>query len=149
APHTDKDKMVDDPCRNLFDVYAGWPGIETGAPIMFTQVNEGKLSLSRLVEMYSTNPARMTGLYPDRGVLQPGSIADITIVDLAREGVIDRSKLHSKQNNTPFHGWKVKGLPTHTIVNGQVVYREGEILGQAGQGRYVPAARPGAAAPSA
>ncbi|MFE4413996.1 dihydroorotase family protein [Streptomyces sp. NPDC056821] len=147
APHTDKDKMVDDPFSNLFDVYAGWPGIETGAPIMFTQVNEGKLSISRLVEMYSTNPAKMTGLYPDRGVLQPGSIADIIVVDMDRQGTIERSKLHSKQKNSPFHGWKVTGIPTHTIINGQVVYADGELLGKAGQGRYVPAVR--AAHPSA
>jgi allantoinase len=145
APHTDVDKMVHDPFSNLFDVYAGWPGIETGPQIMLTQVNAGRLSIARLVEMYSTTPAKMFGLYPGRGVLQAGSIADITIVDMDREGVIERDMLHSKQKNTPFHGWKVKGLPTHTIVNGRLAYEEGQLLAKAGDGRWVPSSRAAAA----
>jgi allantoinase len=135
APHTDEQKLID---GNIFDVFAGWPGIETGPQLMFTQVAKGRLSISRLVEMYSTKPAQLFGLYPERGVLQPGSIADIAVVDLNARATIEGAKLHSKAKHTPFESWEVQGLPTHTIVNGQVVYREGEILGKPGDGRWVP-----------
>jgi dihydroorotase-like cyclic amidohydrolase len=74
-------------------------------------------------------------------VLQPGSIADIAVVDLEATATIEGAKLHSKAKHTPFESWQVQGLPTHTIVNGQLVYREGEILGRAGGGRWVPSHR--------
>jgi len=113
--------------------------VETVVPLMLTAVNQGRLSLPRMVELCSTRPASLFGLYPDRGVLRPGSAADVTIVDLAQKSVIDRRKLHSKTTVTPFDGWPVQGMPTHTIVNGKVAYENGRVLGKPGEGRYIPA----------
>ena len=139
SPHTDEEKMVQRPQADIWTAMAGFVGVETSIPLMLTEVNKGRLTLSRLVELCSTTPARIFGLYPGRGVLRAGSAADVTILDMQKEGVIDRHKLHSKTTVTPFDGWKVKGMPTHTIVNGKVVYANGQVLGKPGDGHFVPA----------
>lgn len=139
SPHTDEEKMVDRPQDDIWNAVAGFVGVETGIPLMLTEVNRGRLTLVRLVDLCSTEPARIFGLYPDRGTLRVGGAADITILDLGREWTIDRHKLHSKTTVTPFHGWKVKGKPAHTIVNGKVVYEESRVVGKPGDGRFIPA----------
>jgi allantoinase len=139
SPHGDEEKMVDRPHDDIWKAMAGFVGVETSVPLMLTEVNKGRLALTKLVDLCSTNVARLFGLYPDRGTLRVGGAADITILDLRREGVIDRRKLHSKTTVTPFHGWKVRGMPTHTIVNGKVVYEEGTIRGKPGDGRFISA----------
>jgi dihydroorotase-like cyclic amidohydrolase len=85
--------------------------------------------------------AKLIGLYPEKGSLGVGTDADITIVDLNREGKIESSKLHSKTKVTPFEGWKVRGMVTHTVVNGKVVYEEGNILGKPGDGKFISSRR--------
>ena len=139
SPHTDEEKMTDRPQADIWKAMAGFVGVETSIPLMLTEVNKGRLSLAKMVELCSTNVARLFGLYPDRGLLRVGGAADITILDLAKEGGIDRRKLHSKTTVTPFDGWRVKGLPTHTLVNGTVVYEDGKVLGKPGDGRFVSA----------
>ncbi len=129
--------MTDRPFDDVFQAMAGFVGVETTAPLLLTEVNKGRLTLLRLVELMSTNVAKLFGLYPELGALQSGSRADVTIVDLAREGVIEASKLHSKTTVTPFDGWKVKGMPVRTIVNGKVVYDEGKVVGKPGDGKFV------------
>lgn len=139
SPHTPQEKMTDRPFDDVFQAMAGFVGVETTAPLLLTEVNKGRLTLLRLVELMSTNIAKLFGLYPELGALQSGSRADVTIVDLAREGVIEASKLHSKTTVTPFDGWKVKGMPVQTIVNGKVVYDEGTVVGKPGDGKFVRA----------
>ncbi len=72
------------------------------------------LSVSDFVRWSAANPAKIGGLYPRKGAIQPGSDADITIVDLAREWTIDDAKLQSRSKATPFHGMKAKGFPAHS-----------------------------------
>jgi allantoinase len=139
APQPDDDKKLHRRHEDMWSALPGFAGVETSIPLMLTQVNKGRLTLERLVELCSTNPARIFGLYPDRGVLRAGAIADITLLDLDEEWTIDRRRLHSKATATPFDGWPVRGKVTHTIVNGQLVYDEGRILGTPGQGRFVRA----------
>ena len=70
------------------------------------------------------NPAKIWGLYPRKGVIQPGADADIAVVDLDREWTIDDAKLQSLSRITPFHGRRVKGLPIHTLVRGRFVMKD-------------------------
>jgi len=133
APHTIAEKT--DP--NVWRCCCGFPGVETAVPLMLTQVAAGRLSLAHYVRLSAVNPAKAWGLYPRKGALQVGSDADIAIVDLAREGRVSAAALHSKSKITPFDGRPLKGLPVATLVRGQVVARDGELVGQPGWGRAV------------
>jgi dihydroorotase len=117
APHTrdDKDKEFE---------YApfGVIGMETSFPVVHDRlVRTKKLTLNRLVELFSTNPARVLGL-KDRGRVQPGLPADVTILNLSRRFKIEEKDFRSKANNCPFMGWEGRGAVEYTIVAGNVVY---------------------------
>ena len=133
SPHSPEEKIKE----NIWEAIPGFTGVETSVPLMLTQVNEGRLSINTYVKHASENPARLFNLYPRKGVIQIGSDADFTIVDMAKEGIIQSKKLHSKTKITPFDGWKVKGLPVCTIVRGKVVMKDGEIVGKP-QGEFIP-----------
>ncbi len=126
SPHTPEEKIKE----NIWEAIPGFPGVETSMPLMLTQVNEGRLSLMTYVKLASENPARLFNLYPRKGTIRVGTDADITIVDMEKVGVIDSENLHSKSKITPFDGWRVKGLPVFTIVRGNVVMKDGEIVGK-------------------
>jgi dihydroorotase len=81
-------------------------------------VEPGHIDWMKLIDMMSTQPARIVSL--DRGSLREGAIADITILDPAAEWTVDIEQWKSKSRNSPFHGWKLKGRATHTIVGGEV-----------------------------
>ena len=138
APHTDEEKQRG--LQDIWDSPPGLPGIETMLPLLMTQVNNGRLSLERLVRATSEAPARAFDLYPRKGVISVGSDADLVIVDPNLEAIIRGETLHSKVHWTPFEGWEVVGLPIMTIVRGEVVYEEGEICGTPGWGSFIPAA---------
>ncbi len=123
SPHSPEEKLKD----NIFDAIAGFCGVETGVPLMLTQVNKGRLSLQHYVRLASENPARVWGLYPRKGSLRVGSAGDLTVVDMNKKGVIRSRNLHSKTKVTPFEGFRVKGMPICTIVRGHVVMRRGEL----------------------
>ena len=107
-------------------------------PIIVSEgYNKGRLSLHRLVEVLSTSAAIHYGLYPKKGAMLVGSDADFTVIDLEKEWVVDETKTQCKAKYTPFHGMKLKGGIDRTIVRGQVVYENGEIVGQPGYGQFV------------
>jgi dihydroorotase len=136
APHSPEEKTRND----IWTVDCGFPGVETQMPLMLTEVNAGRFSISDYVRWSSVNPARIWGLYPRKGVIQPGADADIAIVDLAREWSIDDAKLQSLSRITPFHGRRVKGLPIHTLVRGRFVMKDRALVaGTRGWGRSVHA----------
>jgi dihydroorotase len=136
SPHAPEEKIKE----NIWEAIPGFTGVETSVPLMLTQVNEGRLSLPAYVKLASENPARLFNLYPRKGAIQIGSDADLTIVDMVSEGILESAKLHSKTKITPFDGWKVKGLPVYTIVRGKVVMKDGVIVGKP-QGEYVQPVR--------
>lgn len=122
---------------NIWNSFPGIPGVETMVPIIISEgYNKGRISLSRLVEILSTNPAKHYGLYPKKGSLEIGADADFTVVDLEREWVIKAEEMYSKAKYTPFDGFKLKGKPVKTIVRGQLVYDDG-IVGKPGYGVFV------------
>jgi dihydroorotase len=119
APHTEDEKNVE------FDFAPfGINGLETAVSLILDQcVNSGIISIQKCIELFSTNPALILGL-KSKGKIQIGADADITILNLHKEIVIDKNKFQSKSRNTPFHGWKLKGTPVMTIVDGKIVWDE-------------------------
>ncbi|MHA6251361.1 dihydroorotase [Oceanobacillus sp. CAU 1775] len=116
APHTTEEKA-----SGFMQAPFGIVGLETAFPLLYTHlVQTGKLTLNELVKHLTVNPADVFNL--PYGQLAEGEIADIVIVDLENEFTIDRNEFYSKGKNTPFDGWKVKGNPVLTIVNGEIVY---------------------------
>jgi dihydroorotase/allantoinase len=97
------------------------------------------MSLERWIDMHSRRPAQIWGMYPEKGSLQTGTDADMTIFDLDREWTLeDRHTLHSKNTVTPFEGESFTGQVTKTIVRGNLVYDEDEgVLGEPGFGTRI------------
>ena len=125
APHSHEEKFE----RSWHDSSPGADGVQTSMALMLDKVNHGQLTLERYVSFSCENPARIYGLYPRKGVIMVGADADLVIVDLDQEWIITNEGLSSKNHITPFHGWTVKGRPVITIVNGQVVMKDGIIVG--------------------
>jgi len=132
APHALHEKEKD----SVWDVAPGFPGLETMASLMLTQVNRGFLALSRLVQVSSERPAEIFQI-EERGSLKEGYFADFIVVDMKREWRIDSSKFYSKAKFSPFNGWAVKGKVIKTFVNGRLVMDEGEIVGKPGEGKII------------
>jgi dihydroorotase len=116
APHHADEKMVE------FDrAPFGIVGLETAVPIVFDRlVHTGRISVQRMIELLSVNPARILGV--PGGSLADGSPADITILDPDRPVTIQAAMLRSRSKNTPYDGWQFRGGVTATIVGGRVVY---------------------------
>jgi dihydroorotase len=136
APHTIEEKNAD----SVWDVKTGVAGLETTLPLLLTSVNEGKLSLQEMIRLTAEKPAEIFRL-KGRGRLEEESYADLVVVDMHKEHVIDASKFHSKAKFSPFDGWKVRGEPLKTFVNGELVMDEGEIVAEPGTGKVVFASR--------
>lgn len=117
APHTIEEKEVEFDCAPF-----GINGLETAVSVLLDRlVNKNVIALSRFIEMISTNPARILSL-KNKGRLTVGADADLTILNLHKETVVDISTFASKSRNSPFHGWKLKGAPALTIVAGTIVF---------------------------
>jgi len=106
---------------------SGMPGVQTSVPIMLDHVNQGRLSLERLVDLTSHGPGRIFGI-SRKGRIAVGYDADLTIVDLQRQAIIRKEDGGSKTGWTPYDGKKVTGWPIGTIIRGQLVMWEGEIV---------------------
>lgn len=118
APHTRDEKK-----QEFYKAPFGVIGMETAFPVVYDRlVRTGKLSLERMVRLFSTNPARIINL-EDRGMVKPGAPADLTILDLERPFKIDPADFQSKADNCPFNGWEGKGAVAYTIVSGNIVYK--------------------------
>lgn len=134
SPHTLEEKGCDIKGKltkpAIWDCISGFCGVETGVPLMLTEINKGRMTLNHYVKVASENPAKVWQIYPRKGAIRLGSDGDATVVDMDKEGAIDVNKLHSKNKPSPWHGWRVKGMPVYTIVRGHVQMREGEPVGK-------------------
>jgi dihydroorotase len=124
APHTLEEKSAPYPKSP-----SGTPGVQTLVPIMLNHVNNGKLSLSKLVSLWSYGPERIHKI-SGKGRIEQSYDADFTIVDMNKEMIITNDQQRSKSKWTPYDGMKVKGWPTHTIVRGNVVMQDDDIISQ-------------------
>jgi dihydroorotase len=137
APHT-YDEHMEVRRSSLQSVVAAYPLCEHALSLYLTEVHAGRISLARLSDLLSRNVARHLGLYPRKGAIRVGSDADLVVVDMDREAVLgDSYPVYSKQGFTPLEGRTVRGVPTHTIVRGEVVMEDGKILASPGCGRFV------------
>lgn len=132
APHAIEEKKIE----SVWDAKPGIPGLETTLPLLLTQVNEKRLTIQDFVRLTSEKPAAIFHL-KDRGRLEENCWADLVVVDLKQEYRVDSSKFFSKAKYSPFDGWKVKGKPLKTFVNGVLVYDEGEIVAKPGTGQIL------------
>jgi dihydropyrimidinase len=117
----------------------GVPGIEVRMPLLFSEgVLGGRIDVHRFVELTSTRPAKIYGMFPRKGSISIGADADLVIWDADREEVIESAKLHDQVGYTPYEGRKVKGWPRVVLSRGRVVVEEKELRAQPGSGEFVP-----------
>ncbi|MBX3467888.1 MAG: dihydropyrimidinase [Planctomycetes bacterium] len=115
----------------------GMPGIETRLHLLYEGVREGKLPLNRFVEITSTAPAKIFGLYPQKGTIAVGSDADVVIWDPEKRLTLDKENLHMRVDYAAYPGKTVIGAPRTVLSRGDVVVDQGKFLGQAGRGNFI------------
>ncbi|MBI2906957.1 MAG: amidohydrolase family protein [Chloroflexi bacterium] len=130
--------------NNIWRAASGWcGGMEHLLPVMMTfGVNAGRISIEDLARVCSTNAARIFGLYPRKGVLSPGSDADLVLVDPEKEAVVDDKFYHCRCEYSIYGGWKLKGFARTTIIRGEVLMEDYRTVGRPGYGRYLPRSFP-------
>lgn len=129
---------------NVWTTISGFPSrVEGMLPMMLSEgVNKGRVSIERLAQVASENPAHIFGLYPQKGAILPGSDADLVVVDLQRRAKITKDLLHTITPWSIYEGWEVTGWPVMTIVRGNIVMEWPRDLSRArvtdvSAGRYV------------
>lgn len=124
--------------ENIFNTPGGIPGVETRVPLLFSEgVLKDRIDLNRFVQLVSTNPARIMGLAPQKGTIEIGADADIMILDPVEERIISTESLHQYVDYTPFAGMIVKGWPKTVMLRGEILVRDGNLLGPKGFGQYI------------
>ena len=116
----------------------GMPGIETRLYLLWDGgVRAGRISMNRFVEITSTAPAKIFGLYPRKGTIAVGADADLLVWDGDKRHVLSEKTLHMRVDYCPFEGREVVGAPTHVLSRGKVVVENGAYVGRKGDGRFV------------
>src|SRR5207302_5347225 len=129
-----KDKTVG---KRIDDTTGGNSGVEPRLAVMYTEVVVRRgYSLSRYVDLVSTNAAKIMGLYPRKGAIAVGSDADITILDPTRRGKVRAADLH-ETDYTPWEGHDIFAWPVATILRGKVMAENGHDFANTNYGRYL------------
>lgn len=130
--------------RDFFgDIPNGAPGIEVRPALLYTYgVKQGRLSLQQFVSAVATNPAKIFGLYPEKGTIAVGSDADLVIFDPQVEKTLTKEILHENTDYTPYEGAKLKGFPIATIAGGEVIVEKGDFVGERGRGKLLKRKKP-------
>jgi dihydropyrimidinase len=132
--------------KDIWSASAGFPGIETLLPLLLSEGHKKRgIPLEQIVDVVSTRPARLFGLYPTKGSIEVGADADMVIVDLAGESQLDAARMHSGAAYTPYDGWTAEVRLESTYLRGQLVAKDGQVLTEGG-GHYLPRKRSGRAA---
>ena len=116
----------------------GLPGVENRMALLFSEgVMSGRISLSRFVELTSTLPAKLFGLWPKKGHLGVGADADIVIFDPKRRYTVRHCDMHDNADYSPYEGMQCQGMPVTTLSRGEVVAHDGQFTGHAGAGQFL------------
>ena len=125
--------------ENVWGALAGFPGIGTVLPILLSEgINKNRISLQKLVSITSTNAAKIFSMHPKKGSLDTGSDADITLIDLKLEKKVSSELFGGFSDYIVYEDWLLKGWPVKTIVRGNVVAEDFEVIGKPGYGELVP-----------
>lgn len=141
-------KLARGPAPNFKEIANGLPGIELRLPLLFdAMVSRGRLGPERFVELTATAPARIYGLAPKKGMIAPGSDADLVIWDPGRRVRIEQGPRLDNAGYTPYAGFEITGWPELVLRRGEIVAESGRVLATPGSGRFLPrgggeAARP-------
>ncbi|NYB51568.1 MAG: dihydroorotase family protein [Methanobacteriaceae archaeon] len=130
APHTLEEKS-----ENVWKAPPGVPGIEVILSLLLTQLNQGKIDFRDIKRLLCENPAKIFNI-PYKGFIAQGMDADLVLVDLKKESIIEPENFNSKAKYTPFEGFQVTGMPVMTLVRGRKVMEDGEILENKGKHIY-------------
>jgi dihydropyrimidinase len=116
----------------------GLPGIETRLPLLYDEgVNRGRISVNRFVELVATNPAKLFGLYPQKGTIAIGSDADLVVWDPGKETPLTVENLHMNVDYSPYEHLTVRGYPQMVLARGRVIVEDNRFVGQRGSGRFL------------
>ena len=116
----------------------GAPGVQERLPLLFSEgYKKGRLSLPRLVSCLCAEPARIFGLYPQKGVIQPGSDADIVILDPDGQTVLGKDNIRGNSDYTCYQGLETAGRIEAVFLRGRVIVKDGAFLGKKGDGKYL------------
>ena len=124
APHLKINKDKEYP-----NTPSGMPGVQTLLPVMLNHVNEGRLSLNQLINLLCENPVKIFGIQ-NKGFIKKDYDADFTIIDMEKIIEIKNENIQSKCGWSPFNGYKFKGTPVATIINGIIKMKDGNIIGE-------------------
>ena len=122
--------------KNFWDAPNGIPGVETSMRIFLNAVNEGKTTLSKVVEVMCEKPAKLNGLYPKKGTVQVGSDADLVILDMDHEEVVRNESVVSKCKWSPYNGKTLKGAPETVFVRGNLTVDHYHVVAKPGNGKF-------------
>lgn len=124
--------------KNMWLASQGFPGTATILPVLLSEgYHKGRLSLDRIATLLTAAPAKIFDLSPAKGRIAIGSDADLTLVDLQLEQVVDGATMRSYSDYSLYDGWKLKGWPVRTILRGLTIMDRGEVVGPQGYGKYL------------
>jgi dihydropyrimidinase len=124
-----------DPALSIAHLRPGVENLQTMIPMLFSEgVRQGRISLNKLVEVTSTNAAKLFGLYPRKGTIAAGSDADMVLFDPHLTRTIEASMLKSRAGYSVYEGWQVTGWPVLTIRRGETVFAHDTVVGRPGSG---------------
>ncbi len=135
GPHTKEEKEVG--WTDMYTAPGGSPFIEQYLRLMLTKVNEGTMSLQKVVELCSSSPAKLTGYYGRKGAIMPGADADLVVLDMAHEEILKAENSHYRCGWMPSEDFPSKGRPIMTILRGNVIMEDGKVTAEAGSGRLL------------
>jgi len=125
--------------NTVWDALAGFPGIGTLLPLLLSEgVNKNRISISQLANLTSVNTAKIFGMYPVKGSLEPSSDADITLIDLKKEQKVTNDLFGGFSDYLVYEDRKLKGWPVKTIIRGEIVSEDFQVIGKQGFGKLVP-----------
>jgi dihydropyrimidinase len=116
----------------------GMPGVETMMPLLFSEgVLKNRIALTQFVQLTSTNPAKLFGLYPQKGNIRVGADADLVIFDPQKKGTISAATLQTDCDWSPYEGKKIIGSPIHTLSRGRIIAQNNNFIGKPGHGHFI------------